>query len=433
MSVVMKRSAQKPFWYLALGLIGLLGLGWWLRPSAPAVADGPLLLAPIQWSSPELLSTTSPNGAFSPVIRSADNGHLMLMFNQVMPGGAENPYYRRSTNGGTSWSAAAPVFSTALDATEVDFVYDHNNMAHAVFRIKKDTAPQDYRILYTRESQWPGSATTLANPAQESFSPAIAVGPNNALHVVWSQVDNQIWHTWSQNGGTSWSSPAVIANATNKSDVASVTVDSNNHVHVVWEERIYTGAPWHYEIHYKKGTVSGSNVSWQANPTILSGAAYDGRRPAILAEGLTLHVGFSRQEVDRDQFPYYTRYSGGGWSPPIDTSGGQEVTVNTASPFFLIPNLTVCNGNVYMYYHGAVTLNAAEQILGGTDEDNWEFRDEATDGSNRDIYPAITCAGGNLHLAFARVISAGTNPIHQVYYISGRPRGVFLPMIFRGS
>ena len=425
----MNTTTKKPLWHLAIWLLGLLAIGLWLRPSEPAVAnDGPLPLASIQWTAPELLSTASPNGAFSPVIRTADNGNLMVMFNHSTATGVENPHFRKSTDGGRTWTSPSPVYTTAEKATEVDFVYDHNNVAHAVFRI--DDIAND-RILYARENQWPGSATTLANPGEGAFSPAIAVGPNNSLYVVWSQQSNEIYYTFSQDGGNSWSSPAAISSGGNKSDVANVAVDGSNNVHVVWEERIFVPGPppeWHYEIRYKKGTVSGSAVSWQANPTTLSGASYDAHRPAIIAESNQLHVGYARHEPNDDQYPFYTtRIGNGNWSVPVDTSNGQEITVNTNSPFYLLATLAVCDQNVYLYYHGAVTTNAKEQILGGSDDDDWESRDEVTDATDRDINPAITCVGGNLHLVYSRVLVAGQN--HQVYYTAGQPSGLYMPVL----
>ena len=103
------------------------------------------------------------------------------------------------------------------------------------------------------------------------------------------------------------------------------------------------------------------------------------------------------------------------------------VTVNSNVPFVLVPALATCADAVYIYYHGALTENTKEIILGAASSDGWQQRDEVDVGSARAIRPSLTCLGGQLHMVYEKVIRPNID--HQIYYISGNRYATFLPAI----
>ena len=91
-----------------------------------------------------------------------------------------------------------------------------------------------------------------------SYLPAIAVGPNDHIHVVWednTHGNSEIYYKRSTNGGASWTTKRLTYNS-DESHSPSIATDSNNHIHVVWID--YT--PGNAEIFYKKSTAGGA--SW---------------------------------------------------------------------------------------------------------------------------------------------------------------------------
>jgi hypothetical protein len=189
-------------------------------PASPNVAG---------WASPQHISTGATMGAFIPELKADANGRLMVVYNQEVTPGVENPFYSQSLDGGASWTTPARIHNTAENSHEVALAFDNNNVAHAVWRTEK-------KILHAKKSGWPTTATTIVAGADRVFSPAIAVDGNNALHVVWSQEDNKIYYSRSQNGGANWSAPVALSGATDKSDLPSIAADQGGNVHVVWEE-----------------------------------------------------------------------------------------------------------------------------------------------------------------------------------------------------
>jgi hypothetical protein len=216
-------------------------------------------------------------------------------------------------------------------------------------------------------------------------------------------------------------------------------VDQGGNLHVVWEERIFDiGIPgFRFEIHYKKGTVSGSTITWSGSPRRLSTGITEARFPSILSQGNDLHVAFARREttlLHEEQYAYYTHFKpGSGWSTPIDTTKGNPVNINTNVPFVLSTTMAYCDNSLYLYYHGALAPNGKERLLGANSVSGWLPRNEVTKGISRTIRPSLACVSGNLHLVFDVVVQPDVD--HQIYYMNeGVDKGdgsVFIPTIFK--
>ncbi|MCI0397754.1 MAG: exo-alpha-sialidase [Chloroflexi bacterium] len=425
-------------WLLLLALF--LGLALWLR--RPVAAD-PAPLAPLalpRWSAPQLISTSSTSGASLPLVRSAPNGDVMVIYSHKI-GAIRNPYYRESTNDGSTWSAPAPMRTTAEDVPEYDFTYNNTGGANAVW-VEEEVAGSS--LYHARRTQWPSGLSPITVTTQVIEDPAITIAANDSLHVVWAQSDNlhRIYYARSTNNGTNWTIWPPLDTAFQHSIEPDIAVDQNGDLHVVWEERVADfgcGGNFCYHIYYKKGDVSGSAITWDGSPTVISNlspAAGYAHAPNIVTQGNILHVSFARQvEVDPttvNQYAYYTKYTpGSGWSTPFDTTLNNPVDVNTQDPFFLITTSAYCNNALYIYYHGALAPNdpnAKEQIVGSNNADNWTPRDEVTDAVNRDYYPSMACSSGKLYLAFERLVPAQPN---QIYLVQGQANTAYLPVIRR--
>jgi hypothetical protein len=422
------KKRKSIFWTLVP--IMLLGLLFFLNRAATAGPDSPD--GPVPWGDELFVSTNSPNGAFVPVIGRAPNGTLMIVYRHRTAGAINIPYYATSGDNGVTWGTPAPIRNSSIDIPQVTFAYDSNNVAHAVWRTNTD-------ILHSSQSQWPGAGTPIVSTVQSVQDPDIAIAADDTLHVVWAQGTGletlNIYHAYSQSGGAGWTVSPVLATDTRKSTGPAVAIDGSGNVHVVWEERTFNIDLGDFvtEIRYKKGTWTGGNLNWAANPTTISDPDTDGKQPEITAAGDQIHVSYMRQDEETEQYPMYTKYNGSVWTTPIDTSLGNPISVNQSDPFFLITTIATCNNIVYLYYHGALSDVGKEQILGAGDDDNWAYQNEVTEDITRSINPSLTCFGDNLYMAFERIEESGPNAgTNQIYFVGAVQGGkAHLPAIFR--
>lgn len=433
-------------WYLFI-ILGFVCLLLYRPADGPAVSAGNAA-GVVNWSQPIHISTTSSQ-AVVPVIQTAPNGTIMIMFNH----GATNkdPYYSVSTTQGATWSTPAPVHSSSESSEQIDFAFDGQSRAHAVW------ANESLNTLrYANQDGWPGETTVIATssePAQQLKDPRVTAHGNGIIDVVWSATfPADIFHSRSINNGQSWTTPQAIASADESPQRPAIAVDASGNVHVVWEESLFVGGEPTYRIHYLKGTPSPSNMAdvvWPASPTVISNAptVVDAREPAIALTGNTIHVSFTNYVTRDEQYAFYTRFAANNWSAPVDTTHEQYLTVNVNAPFNLVTTLAVCNDDtVYLYYHGTTHSDGREQVWGASalvneanNGSHWILRERATntdydnDGepNTRTIYPHLSCTSGGLHLAYQdNSIGAQGQTVRQIYY-TNRIEVLFLPIIQR--
>jgi hypothetical protein len=411
--VIQKKTAT------LLTILSLLLLGA-IIPWQQSVSGANAVAGSGGWETPSRLSTTSAN--VDPVLRAAPNGSLMVMYNHRLSSGARNPYYTYLLAGSDNWSSPAPVHVSSDNMVRATFAFDNNSTAHAVWRTAQ-------AVQYAAQNQWPNQAETIVSttdPNEIIKDPDIAIDSNNLPHVVWVQ-DRQIYHAY-HTGGT-WVI-TDLSTVDRLSESPSVTVDADRNVHIVWDERFAVPPPSRHEIHYKKGTWTGSGYNWDSSPTNLSAGIDLAHRPTITSEGNSLHVSFARQESDTEQYAYYTRFTPEyGWSAPVDTTNGSPVGVNTNSPFYLISAVAACNTGVFVYYHGTLT-GGFESIWESrmSNSQGWANKVQVTDGNQRAINPSAVCVNGTVHLVYEVVVQIDSN--HQIYYTKQKHL-LYLPIIRR--
>lgn len=386
------------------------------------------------WGDEMHISTTSPDGAFVPTISHASDGRVMVAYRHNTPGGFNLPYFVQTQDSGNSWETPGAIRTGSTPIPQVELTFSNNSTAYAVWRTETD-------ILFSSENNWSGPGTPIVATAALVYDPDIAVAPNGTIHVVWAQKDpgagvlDNIHHAYSQSGGAGWTVSPALATNTQRSSVPAIAVDSAGNVHVVWEERIFNMDILAFvnTIYYKKGTWSGNNLVFSANPTPISDDEVDSERPAIVAtsDG-RVHISYTEDLGDDSQYPMYAQYNGASWLAPVDITDGVPVGVNQADPFYLITTIDACDGIVYIYYHGSQSPTSKEQILGRNSGDSWATLDEVTESTFRSINPDVVCYGSEVYMAFSRIEESGPNAgTNQIYGISASGGGIFLPILMK--
>jgi len=234
----------------------------------------------------------------SPALAIGSDDAVHLLWEDNTSGNFEI-YYRKTTDGGATWGATQRLTWNSGSSYSPAMAIDSSNRIHIVWH---DFTPNDFyaEIYYKRSTD--GGTTWL--PAQRmtwtsgsSLSPAIAAVSSQTIHVVWDDDtpgNNEVYHKKSTNGGANWSPAKRLSWTSGQSAYSALVIDSTNAVHVIWRD--YT--PGNYEIYYKSSADGGATWSSAQRLTWTSGASMN---PAMAIDSSdTIHI------VWDDNTPGYT-------------------------------------------------------------------------------------------------------------------------------
>ena len=230
--------------------------------------------AQAQWTSAKRITWTSGNSA-SPAIKVDSSGHLHVVWADRTPGNYE-VYYKNSTDGGTTWAASQRLTWTSNDSKGPSLAIDSSDHLHVVWW---DYTPGNYEVYYKKSTDGGASWTTTKRitwTSENSYGPDIAVDLSDNLHVVWydSPVESEIYYKKSTDGGANWTTTRRITWTEGSTGHPAISVDPSGHLHVVWDD----STPGSAAIYYKKSEDGGE--TWTASRRI-TWAADDARYPVL--------------------------------------------------------------------------------------------------------------------------------------------------------
>lgn len=208
-----------------------------------------------------------------PAIATDTNNHIHVVWENEGPGGWGEIYYKKSTDGGTTWTTKRLSYSAGVSMSS-DIVVDSNSRIHIVYR--DDTYEEGLPEIFYKMSTDGGTTWTTRRLTWNlggSWGPAIATDSNDHIHLTWSDDDFYrcylLLYRRSTDGGATWTTKRITANCELSVGPADIAVDSNNHILVVWGDK----TPGNREIYYKKSTDAGVNWSETKRLTWDSGAS----------------------------------------------------------------------------------------------------------------------------------------------------------------
>ncbi|MFH1050342.1 MAG: T9SS type A sorting domain-containing protein [bacterium] len=195
-------------------------------------------------------------------------------------------YYKKSTDGGDSWSNDIALCNEIGGSYNVSLsVYNSN-----VNVVWNDTRSSSGQIFYIRSTDGGNSWTediNISYLAALSWYPYIKSNPKtNDLHLVWSQNiigKLQIFYQHSTNNGDFWIDDVCLRNDKENSGWAALDVDNSN-VHVVWQD----SRSGNDEIFYRKSTDNGK--TWSDELLLTDNMVTMSLRPYIAISGSVVHV-----------------------------------------------------------------------------------------------------------------------------------------------
>jgi hypothetical protein len=217
------------------------------------------------WATSQRLTYTS-GSSLAPEIAVDSSDRLYVVWEDKTPGNSEI-YGKKSTNGGATWSANQRLTWTSGISMSPSLTVDSSNRLHLVW---DEFTSGNFEIFYKRSTD--GGATwstskNLSSSAGNSVNAAMAVESPDTIHLVWSDYtpgNFEIYYKKSSNGGGAWTTSKRITWDTGASNFAAIVADSSGNLHVVWGD----DTPGNTEIYYKKSTDGGT--TWTAVKALTS-------------------------------------------------------------------------------------------------------------------------------------------------------------------
>jgi len=253
---------EKPDTYVVLYTRSLDGGGTW---------------QPIQrltWTG----SSSNPSVAV-PSVAVDSLGRVHVVWCYDSPGNMEI-YYKGSTDGGATWGPSKRLTWTSGSSGLPAIAVDSFGSIHVAW---SDDTYAGYEIYYKRSTD--GGTTWTPNrrltwTADNSYLGDMAVDALGNPHLVWEDyttVDDEIYHKRGINGGLSWATSQRLTWNAGFSAYADIAWEPSGHLQLVWEDQ----TPGNAEIYYKRSPDLGLNWETSQRLTWNSGPSYF---PAIAAD-----------------------------------------------------------------------------------------------------------------------------------------------------
>ena len=262
----------------------------------------------VSWGMDTRLSNAAGLSEFPSISASASDVHVCWGDERD---GALEIYYKRSTDGGMSWGADTRLTYAAAYSSYPSTAVS-GPIVHAAW---EDARDGDLEIYYKRSTDggtsW-GADTRLTNSVGGSENPSIAVS-GTVVHVVWNDDrdgNNETYYKRSTDGGVTWGADTRLTNDRADGSRSALFV-AGPEVHVVW----YDERDGNREIYYKRSTDAG--VSWGADTRLTIDLA-PSNNPTVSVSGPIVHLVW-HDERDGNKEVYYKRSTDGGLNWGADT------------------------------------------------------------------------------------------------------------------
>ena len=190
---------------------------------------------------------TEPNIA----VGSSDT--VRLLWTDSSPGNSEI-YYKRSTDGGTAWGAAQRLTWTSGESCYPALATVSSGGIHIVW---SDKTPGNREVYYKRSTDGGGTWSAvkrLSWTEDISECPDIAIDSSNTVHIVWGENrlgNDEIYYRSSPDGGATWGAVTRLTWNSGDSRLPAIAIGSGDAVYIVWQD----DTPGNDEIYYKTDAV----------------------------------------------------------------------------------------------------------------------------------------------------------------------------------
>lgn len=263
------------------------------------------------WSPPKRLTWTS-GSEMDPYIATYSSSTVYAVWYYWTGPATTDIFFKRSTNGGTGWSALQRLTWTSSESGYPKIAVGSGGAVNLVYR---DDIAGNCEIYFKNSangSTWSG-LKRLTWTSSHSVGPHITVDSSNVIHVVWCEFNTVgiIYYKKSTDSGTNWSSPTRLTWGSNSCTLPFICVDASDNLHLTYTLDTSTNE----EIVHRRSTNSGNTWTPPNRLTYNSGdSTY-----AILTAGTGSNVYIVWQDAtpgNREIYLKNSTDSGASWSSP---------------------------------------------------------------------------------------------------------------------
>ena len=358
------------------------------------------------WSAAQRLTWT-PGDSSHPSVAADSNGSIHAVWEDDTPGNNEI-YYRRSTDGGSAWSAVLRLTWNSGESVLPAIAAGPGNAIHVVWM---DSTPGTDEIYFRRSddggSTW-STVQRLTWNSGESMCPTIAVDSSAVIHIAWmdyAPANDEVYYMKSANGGASWSAPKRLTWTATSSFYPVIASYSNTHVHVVWYDDI-AGNP---DVYYKRSWDGGS--TWGTTKRLTANSGWSCYPVAAADSTNGVHIAW-HDDTSGNQEIYYDK------SPDGGSTWGTVHRLTWTSGWSYYPVLAVDpNDHIHLVWYDDTPGNSEvyyrSSSNGGT---TWSTSQRLTWMSGSSVFPALAIDSSDTrHLLW----SDGTPGNYEIYYRKG--------------
>ena len=256
----------------------------------------------VSWSSTQRL-TWNAGDSQNPKIAFDNSGNIHLVWHDSTSGDAEF-YYMKSTDGGNSWSGSQRLTENSGESLFPVIVISSTDMIHVFWQ---DDTPGNHEIFYKKSTDggsiWSAQKRLTWNAGDASY-PSAVIESSNTIHLVWGDNtpgNDEVYYKKSTNGGSTWIGTQRLTWNSGDSIPTGIGLDSSDSLHLLW----YDATPGNDEIYHKESTDGGGTWSSASRLTWNSG---DSKVPKLGATVHGIHIVWCDSTPGDNEIYYKKRY-----------------------------------------------------------------------------------------------------------------------------
>jgi len=308
----------------------------------------------LSWSADTRL-TTNDSVSRQPTVAISDS-NVHIVWDDTRDGNHEI-YYKQSTDGGASWGADVRLTNDSLWSGHPGLAVSGSDV-YVVWRESRDGNTEIYFKHSTDGGIIWGNDTRITNNVDMSFNPSVTVSGSN-IHIIWEDTrdgNSEIYYKRSTDGGLNWGTDTRLTNNASTSNLPTSAI-SGSDLYVVWNDSRHGS----FEIYFKHSADGG--LIWGLD-TRLTNAFGISHWPTVAVSSTGIHIAWQDYFSGNEEIFYkYSKDGGLSWS--ADTVLVDNINTMSESPSIALSNSAVHiiwqdrrdgpNGEIY--YKGNPTGN----------------------------------------------------------------------------
>jgi len=300
---------------------------------------------------------------FYPDVQVDQDGTVhVVYYSTIISGNNREIYYVRSTDQGQSWETPLRLTNATRDSRIPKLAVGPDNSLNVAWHDDR-TATDDYNIYFKRSEDggdtW-SADLMVADTYRASEDVAIIVGGDGVIHITWEEFSNyysaNTRYSRSADNGLTWSSPVNITTGAyaNHGWHSDVGADNSGNVYVVFH---YVSFSIPAEISCSVSNNSG--VNWN-NPFNITDNNVADSRPAIYVSPDGSYIDIVYRNLAVDSWNIYHVYSDDGlstWSDPYQIS--QSTGGDANEPVVV----RASNLNIFAFWEDVINSKGSYEIF----------------------------------------------------------------------